>query len=79
MVDVLLLCRELGPARVELAVRGALACGAHDGRAVAVPARRSERRRPEPLADLDERLSRSARPEPDLRDYDRLLGRGGER
>jgi transposase len=79
MVDVLLLCRELGPARVELAVRGALACGAHDGRAVAVLARRSERRRPEPLADLDERLSRSARPEPDLRDYDRLLGRGGER
>ena len=35
MVDVLMLCREHGPARVELAVRGALAAGAHDGRAVA--------------------------------------------
>ena len=35
MVDVLLLCREHGPARVELAVRGALAAGANDGRAVA--------------------------------------------
>ena len=33
MVDVLLLCRELSPARVELAIRGALAAGAHDGRA----------------------------------------------
>ena len=42
MVDVLLLCREHGPARVELAVRGALAAGAHDGRAVAVLARRAD-------------------------------------
>ena len=40
MVDVLLLCREHGPARVELAVRGALAAGAHDGRAVGLLARR---------------------------------------
>jgi hypothetical protein len=31
MVDVLLLCSELGAERVELAVRGALAAGAHDG------------------------------------------------
>ncbi|MGH3131779.1 MAG: IS21 family transposase, partial [Gaiellaceae bacterium] len=31
MVDVLLLCREHGGARVELAVKGALAAGAHDG------------------------------------------------
>jgi transposase len=36
MVDVLMLCREHGPERVVLAVRGALAAGAHDGRAVAV-------------------------------------------
>jgi hypothetical protein len=41
MVDVLLLCRELPAGRVELAVRGALAAGAHDGRAVQVPARRA--------------------------------------
>ena len=33
--------REHGPARTELAVRGALAAGAHDGRAVAVLARRT--------------------------------------
>jgi transposase len=32
MVDVLLLCRERGLEVVELAVRGALAAGAHDGR-----------------------------------------------
>lgn len=36
MVDALLLCREFGPERVELAARGALAAGAHDGRAIAV-------------------------------------------
>ena len=72
-----MLCRELEPARVELAVRGALAAGAHDGRAVAVLARRDERPRPAPLTDLDERLRSAQRPEPDLRDYDRLLGEGG--
>ncbi|MCA1678147.1 MAG: IS21 family transposase, partial [Actinobacteria bacterium] len=79
LVDVLLLCREAGPARVELAVRGALAAGAHDGRAVQVLARRSERAQPEPLEGLDERLSATARPEPDLARYDRLLGDGGRR
>jgi hypothetical protein len=36
MVDVLMLCRDHGPAAVELAVRGALTAGAIDGRAVAV-------------------------------------------
>jgi transposase len=77
MVDVLLCCRELGPARVELAVRGALAAGAHDGRAVQVLARRSERAVPQPLTDLDERLRTTQRPEPDLSDYDRLLDEGG--
>jgi transposase len=79
LVEVLMLCRELGPARVELAVRGALAAGAHDGRAVQVLARRSERAAPQPLTDLDERLRASERPEPDLRDYDRLLDEGGRR
>jgi hypothetical protein len=79
MVDVLLLCRELPAARVELAVRGALAAGAHDGRPVAVLARRSERPQAEPLRDLDERLRGTERPAPDLSDYDRLLGRGGRR
>ena len=42
MVDVLMLCREHGPATVELAVRGVLAAGAIDGRAVGVLARRTE-------------------------------------
>ncbi|MCA1699808.1 MAG: IS21 family transposase [Actinobacteria bacterium] len=79
LVDVLLLCRELGPARVELAVRGALAAGANDGRAVQVLARRSERAAPEPLSDLDERLRASERPEPDLSDYDELLAERGSR
>ena len=73
MVDVLLLCRELSPARVELAARGALAAGAHDGRAVAVLARRSERQAPAPLSDLDARLAATARPEPKLTEYDQLL------
>jgi transposase len=43
MVDVLLLCREHPLARVELAVRGALTAGAHDGKAVALLARQSMR------------------------------------
>ena len=42
MVDVLMLCRDHGPERVALAVRGALTAGAIDGRAVAVLARRAE-------------------------------------
>jgi hypothetical protein len=75
MVDVLMLSRELGPAQVELAARGALAAGAHDGRAVAVLARRSERSAPAPLAGLDERLAATQRPEPTISDYDQLLGR----
>jgi len=79
MVDVLLLCREHGAARVELAVRGALAAGAHDGRAVALLARRSERPAQLPLIELPERLRSSERPEPTLGDYDTLLSRGGRR
>ena len=76
MVDVLLLCRELGPERVELAVRGALAAGAHDGRAVALLARKSERPTQPPLFELPERLAATVRPEPTLRDYDALLSQG---
>jgi hypothetical protein len=53
---VLLLCRELGPDRVELAVRGALAASAHDGRAVALLARRNQRPAQPPLFELPERL-----------------------
>jgi transposase len=74
MVDVLLLVREHGPERVELAVRGALAAGAHDGRAVAVLASRVERHEPTaPLTDLEDRLAGHDRPEPSLADYDQLL------
>jgi hypothetical protein len=77
MVDVLLLCRELSPEQVELAVRGALAAGAHDGRAVALLARRRERPALPPLFELSERLRELDRPQPTLGDYDALLGRGG--
>jgi hypothetical protein len=79
MVDVCLLCREHGAARVELAVRGALAAGAHDGRAVALLTRRSERPPQPPLLELPERLQASERPQPTLGDYDALLSRGGRR
>lgn len=72
MVDVLMLCREIGPRRVELAVRGALAAGAHDGRAVALLARRAERPAA-PALELEERLAGIGSPPPqDLSGYDRL-------
>jgi transposase len=72
IVDVLMLCREHGPERVELAVRGALAAGAHDGRAVAVLARQTQRPAPAAL-ELDARLAAIGAPPPtDLADYDRL-------
>ena len=77
MVDVVLLCREHGPARVELAVRGALAAGAIDGRAVALLTHRTSstvRGAPAPLTGLDARLQAHQRPAPDLTDYDQLLG-----
>ena len=79
MVDVLLLCRELGPDRVELAVRGALAAGAHDGRAVALLARKSERPAQLPLFEVPEQLKAATRPQPTLGEYDTLLRRGGAR
>jgi transposase len=79
MVDVLMLCRELGAARVELAVRGAFACGALDGRAVALLARRAERpAAPAPL-ELEGRLADVGTPEPSIAGYDELLERGGGR
>jgi transposase len=78
MVDVVLLCREHGPASVELAVRGALTAGAIDGRAVAVLARRASSGAsapPGPLTDLAPRLAAHDRPAPqDLDDYDQLRG-----
>ena len=77
MVDVLLLVRELGGERVELAVRGALAAGALDGRAVALLARRRERPQPVQLELLSERLRGGSGPQPTLGDYDQLLRRGG--
>ncbi len=75
MVDVLMLCREHGPATVELAVRGALAAGAIDGRAVGVLARRTGHPAPAGrLEGLDARLAVHDRPEPDLGGYDQLIG-----
>ena len=72
MVDVLMLCRELPSGQVELAVRGALAAGAHDGRAVALLARRSERPTP-PVLQVEERLAHVGCPPPqDLSAYDQL-------
>jgi transposase len=80
MVDVLLLCREHGPAGVELAVRGALTAGAIDGRAVALLARRAqsvERAAPVPLNGLEPRLEAITRPIPDLTEYDQRHGLEG--
>jgi transposase len=75
MVDVLMLCREHGPARVELAVRGVLAAGAIDGRAVGVLARRTTKNPPASRLDgLEARLQAHDRPEPDLAGYDQLIG-----
>jgi transposase len=80
MVDVVMGIREHGRTRVELAVKGALAAGAHDGRAVALLARREpERPRQEQqqLFELPERLRElEQRSEPSLGDYDALLSRG---
>ncbi len=77
MVDVLLLCRELSPEQVELAVRGALAASAHDGRAVALLARRNERPAQLPLFELPAHVQANGRPQPTLGEYDTLLHRGG--
>jgi transposase len=77
MVDVVMLAREHEPARVALAVQGALAAGAHDDRAVAVLARRAAaiaHTKPAPLEQLEPRLAAHARPEPGLAEYDALIG-----
>jgi hypothetical protein len=76
MVDVLMLVREHGPERVALAVAGALAAGAHDGRAVGVLARRAQSTNPPgaPLTGLPPALAAHERPVPDLADYDQLIG-----
>jgi transposase len=77
IVDVLLLCREHGPGRVELAVRGALTCGAHDGRAVAILARQADRPASPATLELDARLAGIGAPPPDdLGSYDRLRQAG---
>jgi len=74
MVDVLMLCREHRPATVELAVRGVLAAGAIDGRAVGILARRTSASPTPRLQGLEVRLQTHDRPEPDLADYDQLIG-----
>ena len=74
IVDVVMLCSELGSERVELAVSGALAAGACDGRAVALLARRLERAPAVEITELAPGLARTAAPEPGLAEYDRLLG-----
>ena len=76
MVDVLLLAREHGPAHVELAVRGALAAGAHDGRAVGVLARRADRPPAAVIDDLPSGLSGSGLRSRRSTDYDQLLAAG---
>jgi len=79
MVDVLVLCRELGPERVEHAARDALESGACDGRAVAVLARRTSEQPVAQLTDLDDRLAHVGSPTPDLSNYDTLLPQGDSR
>ena len=73
MVDVLLLCREHDTQVVELAVRGALAAGAHDGRAVKLLVDRSARPQPAALQ-IDAKLQGIGSPPPtasDISGYDR--------
>jgi transposase len=78
MVDVLMLAREHGAARVELAVRGVLAAGAIDGLAVAVLARQTDNTpAPGVTIEIDARLAEHDRPEPDLSDYDQLIVNAG--
>jgi len=72
IVDVLMLCRDHDPKIVELAVRGALAAGAIDGRAVALLIDRKTRP-PAASLELPERLACHDRPAPDLGEYDQLL------
>jgi 23S rRNA G2445 N2-methylase RlmL len=75
MVEVIMLSVELDPKTVEHAVQGALAAGAHDGRAVALLARKLERPPAPKIGGLDPGLARLTASEPDLADYDQLLAR----
>ena len=79
MVDVLMLAREHGRTVLELAVRGALTAGAHDGRAVAVLASRGSRVKLPTLDDLPQRLQGLGAPSPSLERYDELLVAGAAR
>lgn len=64
------------PERWSLAVRGALAARAHDGRAVALLARRSERT-VAPALEVEERLAGIGSPPPtDISGYDQLRQAG---
>jgi len=78
MVEVLLLAREVGPERMIAAAAGALAAGAHDGRTVALLARRAARAPVAAIGDLPERITLTEREAPSLDDYDQLL-EGGSR
>jgi hypothetical protein len=74
IVDVLLLCREHDTEVVELAVKGALAAGAHDGRAVKLLVDRSARPQPAALQ-IDAKLQGIGSPPPtesDIAGYDQL-------
>jgi Transposase and inactivated derivatives len=72
MVEVLMLCREHGPEVVELAVGGAIAAGAYDGRAVALLAGRQARPQPAALQ-IDAKLAGIGSPPPtDISGYDQL-------
>jgi hypothetical protein len=75
IVDVLLLCRDHDPKLVELAVRGALAAGAIDGRAVALLLDRKARP-PAVAIELPDRLAEHQRPAPSRGEYDQLLDTG---
>ena len=79
MVDVLILAREHSASEVELAVRGALTAGAHDGRAVSVLVSRSARAKLPALDDLPQRLQGLGVPPPTLDHYDELLVARGPR
>lgn len=81
MVSVLLLCREHDAEVVELAVKGALAAGAHDGRAVKLLVDRSARPQP-PAVEIDARLAGIGQPPPtesDMSGYDRLRDQAVQR
>ena len=76
IVEVLLLCREHDPELVVTAVRGALAAGAIDARAVALLCRRADQRPAAVPVSVDARIVNVDVPVPSLGGYDALLGRG---